>query len=55
MERLIEQAGSTISNNITKKSTYVRTGEEAVSKLQKAEKLGIRVIDEAELNALIHR
>ncbi len=45
----IERAGGTVTSSVSKKTSTVVTGEEAGSKLEKARKLGIEVINEAEL------
>jgi DNA ligase (NAD+) len=45
----IERAGGTVTGSVSKKTSLVVAGEEAGSKLEKAQKLGVEVIDEAEL------
>ena len=49
----IEAGGGKTSSSVSKKTDYVLAGEEAGSKLAKAEKLGVKIIDEAEFLAMV--
>ena len=50
---LIEAAGGKVSGSVSKKTSYVLAGTEAGSKLDKAQELGVTVIDEATLIAML--
>jgi hypothetical protein len=49
----IEAAGGKVSGSVSKKTNYVLAGEAAGSKLEKAQALGVTVIDEAEFLRLL--
>lgn len=51
--RLIQLFGGKVSSSISKKTTFVLAGEEAGSKLTKAQDLGLKVIDEEEFNNML--
>ena len=51
---LIEAAGGKVTGSVSKKTHYVVAGEEAGSKLQKAQELGVEVIDESALKKLLN-
>lgn len=50
---IIERFGGKVSGSVSKKTSYVLAGEEAGSKLTKAQELGIRIISEEEFNNMI--
>ncbi len=50
---MLEAAGAKVSGSVSKKTDYVVAGEEAGSKLAKAEELGVKVLDEAGMLALL--
>lgn len=50
----LENLGAKVSNSVSKKTTALIVGAEAGSKLEKAESLGVTVLDEAGLVALLN-
>ena len=54
-QAMIEAAGGKVSGSVSKKTDYVVAGEAAGSKLEKANALGVAVLDEAGLLALLDK
>jgi len=52
-KELLEAAGAKVAGSVSKKTDYVLAGEEAGSKLDKARELGLIVLDEPGLRALL--
>ena len=52
-EALIKKYGGKASSSVSKKTSYVLAGEDAGSKLTKAQGLGVTIIDEEEFLRMI--
>ena len=50
---LIRRHGGSVTGSVSSKTTYLVAGEKAGSKLTKAEKLGVPVLDEAALKDML--
>ncbi|MGE0100661.1 MAG: NAD-dependent DNA ligase LigA, partial [Hydrogenophaga sp.] len=50
---LLEAAGAKVAGSVSKKTDYVVAGAEAGSKLEKAQALGVAVIDEASMRVML--
>jgi DNA ligase (NAD+) len=53
--RMIEDAGGRVTGSVSKKTDYVVLGTDAGSKLGRAKSLGVKIIGETELDALLGR
>ncbi|MGA2644708.1 MAG: NAD-dependent DNA ligase LigA [Candidatus Sulfotelmatobacter sp.] len=52
-KKMIEDAGGKITGSVSKKTDYVVAGADAGSKLEKAKELGVKVIDEKEMESIL--
>jgi DNA ligase (NAD+) len=52
-KKLIEDAGGKVSGSVSKKTDYVVAGDDPGSKLDKAKELGVKVVNEAEMEKLV--
>lgn len=53
--KIIEENGGKTSSSVSKKTSYVLAGEEAGSKLKKAQSLGLTIISEEEFKAMLEK
>ena len=53
IKELLENLGAHVSNSVSKKTTYVIVGEDPGSKLEKAKKLGVKILSEDEMWKMI--
>jgi DNA ligase (NAD+) len=52
-QQAVREAGGKVSGSVSKKTHFVLAGEDAGSKLQKAQELGVEVIDEDRFRAML--
>lgn len=52
-KKMLEAAGAKVSGSVSKKTDYVVAGEDAGSKLTKAQELGVSVLSESEMLAML--
>lgn len=53
IKEMIQQAGGKVTDSVSKKTDYLVVGENAGSKLEKARELGVKILDEAGILALV--
>ncbi len=51
----LEKAGAKITNSVSKKTSMVIVGKDPGSKAEKAEKLGVRIVSEAEIKSIFDK
>lgn len=53
LQNILEDRGAKVTSSVSKKTTLVIAGKEAGSKLAKAEKLDIKILEESQLDSII--
>ncbi|WP_035380809.1 NAD-dependent DNA ligase LigA [Fervidicella metallireducens] len=53
-QEIIESLGGKVSSSVSKKTSFVLAGEEAGSKLKKAQELGVKIISEDEFEIMVN-
>ncbi len=53
IKEMLEELGAKVSGSVSKKTDYVIYGEDAGSKLEKAEKLGVATLTEGEMRGMV--
>ncbi len=54
-KKLIEERGGKVTNSVSKKTDYLVAGEKTGSKLQKANELNIKILNEEEFNEMLKK
>jgi DNA ligase (NAD+) len=54
VKEMLEKLGAKVSGSVSKKTDYVIYGDDAGSKLTKAEKLGVKTFTEDEFRSKLH-
>ena len=52
-KELVEQHGGQVTSSVSKKTSYVVAGTDPGSKLEQAQKLGVKILTEAEFTDLV--
>jgi len=54
-KEMLEKVGAKVAGSVSKKTDFLLAGADSGSKLEKANELGVRVIDEQELMNLLNQ